>query len=443
MGEGLFLLGANMSNMSKDKAKAAIAAIKKINDKESLVVPSSQAPNAFFLRRPTGIITVDEALGGGFPAGGPSLISGVEHSCKSFLLDMTFKMHQKVYGDESYIALACTEHPRDYFLMRRMGIEIAIPKIMVEERETHRVKNGLPPFTKEEKEAFNRQIGRFDIIKGHNAEAYYDNILSILDSGAYGIVAIDSYNALSPSAEMDTEDKGFEKDPRQGALATVTTRFFQHYYNRILSSSRHETSLLFIGQVRANKDRANAPGPMQKFIPERKFIGPSALMHALLVHITLQVGAKEKEEERDKNTKEKKKVQTGKEIKFTIAKGKAGIHDGATGEFDYSYDYFAREDMLLVTEALRVGAIVEDKDKYYVVNMKNDVVNYGNNAPLGPYKSLSDIEDLLEEPEIRIMLMDLTLTRKNVECRFRLPYKYSLKAVLVLFAVENVLIRIF
>src|SRR5687767_369899 len=54
---------------------------------KAIVREGKEISNTFILRRPTGITSLDIALGGGFPAGGLSQVIGKDSSGKSYLVN--------------------------------------------------------------------------------------------------------------------------------------------------------------------------------------------------------------------------------------------------------------------------------------------------------------------------------------------------------------------
>lgn len=61
-----------------------------------LLISADQASTPYMVRRPTGITELDIHLGGGFPAGGPSVLGGPYNSGKSWLMWRMIAMQQQI-----------------------------------------------------------------------------------------------------------------------------------------------------------------------------------------------------------------------------------------------------------------------------------------------------------------------------------------------------------
>ena len=161
-----------MSRLSLAEINRRIAGLEaKLNKKPkvkgaSVLTSIDNAPNTYFLRRPTGLAGLDYHLGGGFPAGGLCYLSGPDGAGKTFLIYKTAAMCQKIYGDRATICIGCSEAAPDHFFMRKAGMQIEIPEKMMAERVQWRKDMGLPPFTKEELALLrSKNVGRVEILR--------------------------------------------------------------------------------------------------------------------------------------------------------------------------------------------------------------------------------------------------------------------------------------
>ena len=144
----------------------------------------------------------DLDIGGGFPAGCQVKISGPEGVGKTMLLNYFYAMHQKIYGDESFISHYVTESYPDLWFMRKCGVQVRIPDKMIEDRERERMSRGLPKFTKEERAWFKHQIGEMVVCGGMPGEQLLGNVIEQTKKNLFGIIGIDSITRVAPEAEL-------------------------------------------------------------------------------------------------------------------------------------------------------------------------------------------------------------------------------------------------
>ena len=387
----------------------------------SVCADLDQAPNAYFLRRPSGILELDMHLGGGLPAGGLSYLSGPDGSGKTTLLYKFMAMNQKLWGPRSALALAVSEAAPDHFYMRRCGMQIAIPEPMIEERVAARKNSGLAPFTKDELKAFRAPtVGRVMLLRGRTGEELLGALLEFFDEGIFDILCLDSVSAVLPEADAG---KDLDENQKRAAAAGLLTKFFQHYLNGTTGySSLNKTTVIFTSQVRSNSKKAEAPAHIQKYLPDYAPQGAWAAKHGKLIDILVKPGEKEKEKTNVEVTtlgaaveQRKKTVQIGKSIRYEILKGKAGVHEGITGEFPFNYDTITDDQRMIVLSALRLGVAEE----------RNGVITFYDLKQHSPIPGLEKlpIDKLVEmlradfdlEYAIRLML----LASVGVECTYR------------------------
>src|SRR5690606_37891032 len=102
-----------------------------------------------YLRRPSGVMQLDIDTGGGLPAQSMVTIGGPPNAGKSTLLYHYYGMHQRLYGESSYIAHACPEG-LDYIQARRCGWVIPVPLNVIEAMQKEREESGEPLLTQDE-----------------------------------------------------------------------------------------------------------------------------------------------------------------------------------------------------------------------------------------------------------------------------------------------------
>jgi RecA/RadA recombinase len=300
------------------------------------------SPNTYFLRRPSGIMSLDVHTGGGLPAGGLTYLSGPDGAGKTFLLYKYFAMNQRLYGPKSCIALGATEAAPDHFFMRKCGMQIAIPEEMIDERVQELKIRGLPPYTKEQLKDFrSATMGHVKVVLGGTGEEVLDGLLDCFQSKAFDIIGLDSVSACLPAAD---KQKDLDENAKRAAAAGLLTKFFQHYLNGTTGYyGNNPTTVIFTSQVRANPDK-NKPGPAAMWAREYAAVGAWAAKHGKLIDILVMPGKKDKETlatgtmSDDEIEKERKRrIQVGKTIRYEVTKGKAGIHEGITGEFEFHF----------------------------------------------------------------------------------------------------------
>jgi intein-like protein with splicing domain/HNH endonuclease len=275
----------------------------------------------------------------------------VHNSGKTFLLYKYFAMQQRIYGPDTRLAFAPTEGPPDYFFMRKCGINIAIPDAIIEQKNELQLERGLPKFTKEEIKSLKTQTGVFDVIGASTAEELLDTALMLIDSKLYSILAIDSISAIIPASEAALET--LEKFGQQAAAATALTRFLMHYYPMTNNlDEMNTTTVVFTGQVRQNRKKAEAASFMAKYMHDWAPTGAFSARHGKLLDITVWPGGRIKKSPSDT-------VAIGKQLKWKLSKGKAGTHDGIEGEIDFLYDTLTDDIASIIAAGFRHGCFIE------------------------------------------------------------------------------------
>lgn len=385
----------------------------------------SELEGRFDLRRPTGIPSLDIAIGGGFPAGGLSQIDGPDGVGKNLLLYHTFAQIQRLYGDATNIFMLCMEFPFDKMYARQLGFRVPFSPYEIDVEQRRRAEAGLEPMNKEELAELEDDTGcgKFHVLRG-SAEANLDAVVAMIGSNAYQVGAVDSWDSMltAPEEEADLAD-----DPRIANASTVQTRWMKKvqgaltprrmcpecwsmelefkkfgsgnfsYYCKCGWKGKkphldeNETSIVGIRQVRANLNR------MGMRSREWKVGGAWALKHGKLVDVQLRLG----EILRSKDGKTK----IGKEIAFETMKGKAGTHEGKTGAFRYFFDPPEIDiDYDFLTYCTAVGIIRRAGSVYYIE--PNDLKINGKSELL---------EAIGDGPELKNHLWKMMLSRAGLQ----------------------------
>lgn len=349
----------------KDRRAALRALMAKQNESagHKVLAFASDVPNTFSVRRPSGIMQLDMDTGGGLPAGCMSELSGPNGAGKTFLAMHYLRMHQKIYGEQSFIAYACVEGAFDFRRALNMGLKVAVPDETIDEWNQARTIRSLPEFTKEEHLALKEQIGEFVIIRGNTGEEIMQAVLDSVRSNLFGIVVVDSISALLPDSDAG---KDLDENNRKASRASLVTDFVNRYLPTTNGlDGLNYTTLICLNQVRANQERANSPSHLQKYIKDWVSMGASAEKHAKHIDITVTTGQKLK-----KTIKGEEHV-IGKVTNYEIIKGKTGTHENIRGEFPFYYETYHRSGVdhleTVILQGMHHGVIVERNGKISVL----------------------------------------------------------------------------
>lgn len=199
----------------EDLSNADLADIDVIVEGEGgVVLRGSQIEPA--ARIPTGILPVDQILGGGIPRGKMTELSGPEGSCKTAVLLATIAQAQKAGGNALYVDAEDTFDPE------------------------WSEKNGI-------------DLDRLRVIKPSSGENAYGIILKYLKTGKMDIIGVDSVAQLVPEAEL----AGDIADATIGLAARLNAKAMR-VLTDVLTKGNHRTAVVFINQRRSNI----APGGM-------------------------------------------------------------------------------------------------------------------------------------------------------------------------------------
>ncbi len=315
------------------------------------------------LRRPTGIIDLDIGLGGGYPAGALSVVTGPDGVGKDYIINCCIREVQKNYGDEARVGILSTEFPYDkLFARKQAGVRVAFTESEIADMQSNRAKSGSELLTDEEIEEYMQQTGEIVLIQGLLADHAFDVLLNLLDTGAFQLLVINSLGVMETAAKDDTES--LEQHAIQSSEAQLLARFIPKmfmYLNRPLrGGGRNETTLLAANQVRANRSGVRMkPGvPIPDHLKYQPGSGSRALAHGKAIDVNLHHGP----DILDKSVEPFEVL--GRTINWELEKGKLGTHDGIRGH----YDYFFSEGVDLAMSLLRQAVIynvVEQSGSWY------------------------------------------------------------------------------
>jgi RecA/RadA recombinase len=323
--------------LSADRKQRLAAITASINKQygHNVIQDARQIESTYLLRRPTGILSLDIGLGGGFPASAPSVIVGPDGAGKDYLLWRICAQAQKTYGENFAMAVYLTEFRLDKKYMKDIcGFRIAMSEAELDEEDAARVGAGLPPFTDAERAHYADQVGSICVIAGVTAEEGLDAIIAYVQSNACQIVAVNSIGFFQTEAKENTDS--FKEFAQQRNEAMLLSKFMPKLamtLNRDVSlGERNETTVLLINQVRS-KDQQGRPMHGRPVLERDKYQSASnswALKHGKAIELMIHNGKKHYDEAIGKLI--------GREKSWTLTKGKLGTHEGIGGTFDYWFE---------------------------------------------------------------------------------------------------------
>jgi RecA/RadA recombinase len=259
------------------------------------------------LRRPAGVLSLDIALKGGWPAGLVVEVVGTEGVGKTTLLAETCKQIQTIYGEDSCIGLAMIEH-WDKAYWKNLGVHVAFSNTEIKQAEEARGKK----FTPEEVDYLKYQVGTIVHEKAATAEDLLGMGYDLTKADIFQLVGYDSIGAIQTKVQSENE---LGEKVYAGASAVITD-----FVNKTLQLKTKTTSFL-INQLRQNL-KAKTQYDKEFIIP-----GGQALKYVKAVSVLLKRG-----EAIRKKIAGKEEV-VGRYVNWSIEKGKLGIGDTGRGSY--------------------------------------------------------------------------------------------------------------
>jgi RecA/RadA recombinase len=283
---------------------------------------ASDYSSPYYLRRPTGVLGLDLAMGGGFPAGGGVQIFGPGSAGKTYLAFRTAGQVQKNYGEDAIIGIGCSEIRLDKGFARRAGFCIPYSDREINDYNAIRISQGYPPFTPEEQADLRMQIGQVVMLAGANGAELLDSTIAHMRYfRSYSqLIILESLGAL---LTPDQDEKDVGDRTYGGSSGIITTWQNKNYPLYMLDGEDGEslkTTIIGINQVRAVLD-GSPHGPKT-----RPAAGAWSWVHAQLVNLELKIGE-------PLWVDSQHTAKSGHVVKWDIRKGKAGTHDGIRGEY--------------------------------------------------------------------------------------------------------------
>lgn len=312
-------------------------------------------------RLPTGLLSLDVALGGGFPAAGISQIIGPKNSGKSYIVWQMVRQLQAILGEDMYVLFAMTEMRADRSQGRKAGVAVAYSNADIASFERARTQSGLAKFTKDEIGALRFEVGHIHELHGMSAEELYDGVLAAVDKNVYQLIIIDSIGNIMSGAEAEAESLSQQT---YGGAAQVNTKFLHKLTSMFGMRNEYgktrDTCVMGINQIR---DAIGDPHA------EYKSPGGKALEHAKFVDLWVSSGAKIGGYENvfGPQGSNKEWNYSAKEVNWEIKKGKAGIREGLRGKYIYSFETNAADFYTDAMVAAARAGIVEQRGTYLVI----------------------------------------------------------------------------
>lgn len=370
---------------------------------------SENTYSGYLLRRPTGIISLDIALAGGWPAAAPSVLVGPDGAGKDYLLWRTMAEAQRIYGEEFCAACYFTEFKPDKIYMKDIcGFQIAMSEQELEELDRANHAIGKPGFTAHQLDHYRNQIGTFAAIYGISADHGFDQVFEFIKSNYCQIVAVNSIGFMQTEAKEQTESyEDFAQQRNEAMLLSKALPQFAMYMNQPDQYGRpNETSLILVNQVRS-KDTATRT--MKGRTPQEKDGYKSAanswaLKHGKAIELFLHNGPK------IYDTTVTPPEVLGRKKQWETTKGKLGTHEGIKGEFDYFFGYGA--DIL--------GDLINTSVQLGILEMSGAWISYDQDGFKVKTQGAARMIDVLrEKPDFVDHLRTRCLQETNTLCRLR------------------------
>lgn len=370
----------------------------------------------FKLRRPTGILSLDVALGGGFPAGGGCQIAGPDGVGKNALCHQTIAQVQRLYGKDSAIAWVCTEFPLDKPFAQLFGVVVPLSDDEIELENRARRKDGRGKLSKAQIADMQRELGTFMIIETGTSAKRLEAAVGLVETNLFQLIVVDSVAAILTEAR---DAKQLDEEPQQSSEARLVTEFQKKLWGAYtpVDGIPNWTTMLVINQVRANRTQFG-------HAREWKVGGANALKHGKLGDVWLLKGepimgskADDGDDDDDDDDGKKKggKKRIGKQIRWEIAKGKAGFHEGPNGVVDYHFDSGFQVEKNAVDTAISSGVLRRRDGKspvYDFVDADGEVIESYTGKP-------ALYEAAYDEVWLKAVY-DLVLRKEGVSCIYKL-----------------------
>jgi RecA/RadA recombinase len=377
---------------------------------EGCVVRAEHTFASYTLRRPTGILSLDIAMAGGWPAAAPNVLVGPDGVGKDYLLWRTMAETQRLYGDDFCGACYFTEFKPDKLYMKDYcGLQIAFSEDELADLDLARHAAGSDPLSAADLDHYRRQIGTFIPVYGISADHGFDKVFDFVETNYFQIVAVNSIGSLQTEAKEKTGSfEEFAQQRNEAMLLSKAMPKFSMYLNRRDEFSRpNETTLILVNQVRS-KDAAAKPF-MKGRVPQDKdnyktASNAHALKHHKAIELFMHNGARIIEEDTTPA------VILGRKKTWELTKGKLGTHEGIKGEFSYFFGEGADVYGDLLNTAVALG-VIDQAGSWYSFDSADHKFKVNSQAKAQAV--------LRKEPEMVSEIRTLCFRTSGTMCRHR------------------------
>ena len=314
----------------KQRAEFVLSYLNARSGGRAQIARASDVWQPFHIRRPTGITSIDIAMGGGFPAGTINQIFGSDGKGKNLVVDHTIAMVQSVYGEDSNIAFASFGQPYQKDFGKKNGVKVGYADAEIEAIRRMLAQEGeeLSP----DMEAYLREeVGLFSLIDISDdtgafekpAESVLGLILDAVKTGEFQLIILDETNLAETRHHAEV---ALGEDAKVATFATLMTEFLRKFWNAIkfdLLGRPNQTTMIEIMEARVKIGGFSRSGEALEQG------GGMALRHSKAIDLHMLGGPQIRIPEVD--------IPVGREFKWRVGKGKTGCHEGGSGSFQFSF----------------------------------------------------------------------------------------------------------
>jgi RecA/RadA recombinase len=271
------------------------------------------------IKWPTGVLSLDAGLGGGFPSACINEAVGHPGLGKTTIYMTAMGRAQARMGNNTMIAIAAPE-TYDKMYGKMLGFHVSMSNTEIELWEEALARK----FTEKELVALRHQVGHIEFIRSRDL-TLLDAILDVTKTNLFQIIFLDSVGSLTSihgEGSHDTESVG---DRRHGGVSPEITNFANGFMGLMGWQDRdgnpYQTSLFVVNQVREN---------LKSQMGGKSTPGGWGLRHAK--SISVDFFPTEQSQIKDKTG-----AQIGKKVAWMIRKGKHGTRDGIGGDLNMMF----------------------------------------------------------------------------------------------------------
>ena len=306
---------------------------KKMRGRAEICAASELSMPYITKRLPSGILTLDLELRGGFPSCGVSQLVGPKNAGKSYVYWQVIRQLQSILGKDMMALLAMNEMRADKTQGRLAGVKVALASEDIDALDAARQRNGWPKFSREERLEMQSEIGQIHETHAESAELLFDIVLSAVEQNIYHLIVVDSIAGLESEQESEQESM---TEKVYGGAAKPITQFLRKLTSLFTIRNQHgktrDTCVIVVNQVKDDIGDKTGKG--------YRTSGGHGLEHAKFVDVYISSGKMlgGHVPVYGPNGTSQKFVAFGKEVNWKIEKGKAGIHEGGRGSFNYIFE---------------------------------------------------------------------------------------------------------